>query len=282
MSSIFFLVTAVILLITAIMFIARYIILIFIMILSPLALIAFIIPGQEGKFKEWREALVAQSFFAPLFFALTWVVFKLASNPNFLGALKPATGTNYTDVITKLDTSAAALVLNYVLIIGFSIAALIFAKSMASKTAGFKAISGGIGTAAIGGAALAGRNVVGRGSSLVSEKYRDSWSKSSAGRAGLWLANKGGKASFDARGLAETKLGKATGASDVMGIAGKFSGKGGFHQATEDKAKEKLSMLKKFMDRRVPRKKILKRKRKIMKKERIRKIMMLRLKKRKM
>ena len=54
---------------------------------------------------------------------------------------------------------AVSLIVNYVLIIGFSIAALIFAKTMASKTAGFKAISGGIGTAAIGGGALAGRNV---------------------------------------------------------------------------------------------------------------------------
>ena len=68
MSSIFFLVTAVILLITAIMFIARYIILIFIMILSPLALIAFIIPGQEGKFKEWREGLGGSIIFRPIIF----------------------------------------------------------------------------------------------------------------------------------------------------------------------------------------------------------------------
>ena len=242
MSSIFFLVTAVILLITAIMFIARYIILIFIMILSPLALIAFIIPGQEGKFKEWREALVAQSFFAPLFFALTWVVFKLASNPNFLGALKPATGTNYTDVITKLDTSAAALVLNYVLIIGFSIAALIFAKTMASKTAGFKAISGGIGTAVIGGAALAGRNTIGRASGLVSEKYRDKWSESKLGRAGLWMADKGKKGSFDVR--ATETLGKVPGLGKELDIMGKAGGKGGFHQAVEDKAKRKAAYAK--------------------------------------
>jgi uncharacterized protein YcfJ len=240
------LIVAVILLIAGIMFAARFIILIFLMILSPLALIAYIIPGQMGKFNEWKDALIAQSFFAPIYFALTWVVFKLGTS--LLKVLSAPTGgvaqtKDMTDVFSA-PSSAMALIVNYVLIIGFSIAALIFAKTMASKTAGFKAISGGIGTATMGGVALAGRNTIGRASSLISETQREKWSKSAGGRAGLWLANKGSKASFDTRGLAETKLGKATGASDVMGIAGKFSGKGGFRQAVEDKAKEKAKYAK--------------------------------------
>lgn len=243
MSSVFMLVTAVVLLIAGIMFAARFIILIFLMILSPLALIAFIIPGQMGKFNEWKDALIAQSFFAPLYFALTWVVFKLGTS--LITILKtPQAGqtTDWTSIVTA-PSSAMALLLNYVLIIGFSIAALIFSKQMASKTTGFKAISGGIGTVAMGGVGLVGRNTIGRGSRAIAES---SWVKNKASgtgvgagfaRAGLWTANKGGKASFDTRGLAETKLGKATGASDVMGIAGKTSGKGGFRASVDAKAK---------------------------------------------
>ena len=46
MSSVFMLIVAVILLIAGIMFAARFIILIFLMIFSPLALIAYIMPGK--------------------------------------------------------------------------------------------------------------------------------------------------------------------------------------------------------------------------------------------
>lgn len=254
MSSIFMLVTAVILLISGIMFLARFIILIFLMILSPLALIAYIIPGMKGQFDKWKDALIDQSFFAPLFFALTWVVFKLANNPNFLGQSRgflSQGGAQWVDTITKAPTpSSMGLILNYVLVMGFAIAALIFSKQMASKTAGFKAISGGIGAAGIGGAALAGRNVIGRGSKMLADssglKNAASSGKwySKAAQAGLWTANKGGKASYDARGLADTKLGKATGVGETMGIAGKAGGVGGFAKAVDDKAKAKAQYAK--------------------------------------
>lgn len=241
MSSVFMLTSAILFLVTGIMFAARFIILVFLMILSPLALIAYIIPGQKGKFDEWKDALIAQSFFAPVYFALTWVAFNLGNS-----LLTPNLKTTFVDLVkdpTKDQVGAMSLLLNYVLVMGFGIAALIISKSMASKTAGFKAISGGIGAVALGGTALAGRNLVGRASSLVSEKYRDQWSKTAGGRAGLWLANKGKNASFDVRGLAETGVGKAMGAGNVLdsGVFGKTSGKGGFAKSVEEKAKKKAA-----------------------------------------
>src|SRR3989344_5330106 len=172
MSSVFMLITAVILLMAGVMFAARFIILVFLMILSPLALIAYVIPGQRGKFEEWKSALIAQSFFAPVYFALTWVVFKL-------GKALITTVQNPAGGWAKLTTDPQGvlpLIFNYVLIIGFSIAALVISKSMASKTKGFGAISGGIGTVAIGGAAWAGRNTAGRASGLISETQREKWS----------------------------------------------------------------------------------------------------------
>jgi len=246
MSSILMLIVAVIFLISAIMFASRFIILVFLMILSPLALIAFIIPGQQGQFNKWKESLISQSFFAPLFFALTWVVFKLGT------ALINANQTTgqWTDLTTK-PAGVIPLLFNYVLIIGFSIAALVISKQMATSgaTSGvFKAISGGIGTAAIGGAALAGRNTIGRASSLVSEKYRDTLSKNALGRSTLWLANKGKQSSFDARAVGDTKLMKSIGAdkyaNDMLGTAGKAGGKGGYKKMAEEKAKAKAAYAK--------------------------------------
>jgi len=131
---------------------------------------------------------------------------------------------------------------------GFAIVALVVSKSMASKTAGFKQVSGGIGAVALGSTALASRKIIGGTSSLISEKYRDQWSKSAGGRAGLWLANKGKNASFDVRGLGNSKLAKNVGAdsyiNDAMSTIGKAGGKGGFRQAEEDRAKEKAKYAK--------------------------------------
>lgn len=245
MSSIFMLVTAVIFLITAVMFVARFIILIFLMVLSPLAFIAFIIPGQDGQFKKWRDALIDQSFFAPIFFALTWVAFKIASTPNFL---KEYTGnsTDYTKLVTESPTTSMALILNYVLVIGFSVAALIFAKQMASKTAGFSAISGGI----ISGAAFAGRQSVGRGSKWIADQkwLKDKASGTGIGagfaRAGLWTTTKGAKGSFDLRGIGDTKLSKAVGGGEIFKGVGSTTGKGGLAKAVEEKAKEKAKYAK--------------------------------------
>src|SRR3990167_533411 len=243
MSSVFMLITAIILLMAGVMFAARFIILVFLMILSPLALIAYVIPGQKGKFEEWKSALIAQSFFAPVYFALTWVVFKLGNSLITVMKNDPtnATSGGWSNLVAE-PKSIMGLILNYVLIIGFSIAALVISKSMASKTAGFKAISGGIGTVAIGGAALAGRNTLGRASGLISESQREKWSKSNLGRAGLWMADKGKKGSFDVRGIDTLK--KVPGLGGELGIMGKAGGKGGFAAVVDPKAKAKATYSK--------------------------------------
>src|SRR3989344_1631968 len=243
MSSVFMLITAVILLMAGVMFAARFIILVFLMILSPLALIAYVIPGQKGKFEEWKSALIAQSFFAPVYFALTWVVFKLGNSLITVMKNDPtnATSGGWSNLVAE-PKSIMGLILNYVLIIGFSIAALVISKSMASKTAVFKAISGGIGTVAIGGAALAGRNTLGRASGLISESQREKWSKSNLGRAGLWMADKGKKGSFDVRGIDTLK--KVPGLGGELGIMGKAGGKGGFAAVVDTKAKAKATYAK--------------------------------------
>lgn len=245
LGSLFLLIASVIFLISGIMFITRFVILIFLMILSPLALIAIIIPGGMATFNKWKDALISQSFFAPLFFALTWVAFKIGSA---LIVTRPS-NTVWTELFTKpaaSETGTTGILLNFTLVIGFSIAALVFAKSMATKTAGFTQISGAIGSGAVGGAAFIGRQTIGRGANMISENKREAWSKTTLGRAGLWMADKGRSASFNVGGLADTKLGKMTGANKILdpNIIGKTTGVGGFAKATEEKAKKKAEYAK--------------------------------------
>lgn len=233
MSSVFMLSSAVIFLIAGIMFAARFIILIFLMILSPLALVAFAIPGMRGQFNKWLQALIDQSFFAPLFFALTWVAFKLGNS-----LITPK--ASWADIVNdpfQNQTATTALLLNYVLVMGFSIAALVISKQMAKSTPFFSAITGAIGTATVGTTAWAGRNTIGRGSKWITETQRENWSKSGLGRAGLWLADKGSSGSFDIRAIDTLK--KVPGLGDELGTIGKAGGKGGFSEAVKKKAEEK-------------------------------------------
>ncbi len=244
-SSTFMLVAAVILGITAIMFAARFIILIFLMVLSPVALIAIIVPGLRGRFDQWFSSLINQSFFAPVFLALTWVSFKLGST--LKGAITASGVTIEGKTLTEITTNtpgAIGLILNFILIIGFSIIALVVSKQMASKSAGFSSVSGAIGAGAFGGLATISRNTVGRGARWVSENQRDRLSKTALGRATLWTANKTASGSMDARSVSDSKLGKALGFDKTMGDFGKAGGKGGFNKVVDEKAKKEADYAK--------------------------------------
>jgi hypothetical protein len=248
MGSIFMLVASVIFLISGVMFIARFVILIFLMILSPLAFIAIAIPGGSQIFDKWKSALIDQSFFAPLFFALTWVSFKLGSALLTRSAEEQTVEAFWVDIFTANPAKQDGIVvilLNYVLVIGFSIAALVFAKQMATKTAGFTQftqISGAIGAGAVGATAWAGRQTVGRGGQLLtsSSKLQEAANKERTtyggkligglARATVYAGEKARSGTFDARNasvptsvvgdaiqgtVGRTKIGKAMGLNDV-------------------------------------------------------------------
>lgn len=236
------LIMAMILLVMTVMFLARYIILIFLMILSPLAAIGYMIPGLNSKFKEWWSALVNQSFFAPYFMLLTWVAIKLivALGPNFQSNKEFAT-------VATFPKDSLALFMNFALVIGFMVMALILSKKMATSTAGFAAVAGGIGAVSVGAVGFAGRQTIGRWSKGAANDT-DLKKRAAEGDVGarmkLGVANRFSKSSFDARGIAETKLGKAAGGKELLGGIGGTFGKGGFAGAVDEKAKKKAQYAK--------------------------------------
>lgn len=234
--SVFMLITAVIFLITGIMFVARFIILTFLMILSPIAFIAIIIPGRGGLFKTWLNALIDQSFFAPLFFALTWVVFKIAAGLQMGTSLLASNNADFAALLgTNPSKSSIALLMNFVLLMGFAIMALVLSKQMASKTAYFTTITGGIGAGAAGGTAWGLRNTVGASGAWLAGKMQaakgsDNWAKRTGARFLSYTGEKAAKSSFDARNasvptsvigdairgtVGRTKLGGKIGLNDV-------------------------------------------------------------------
>lgn len=247
MSAVFVFIVAVILLIASIMFVSRFVILIFIMILSPVAFVMFIIPGMKGKFDEWWKALINQSFFAPVFFGLTWVVFKLGMNENFLNGVREQ-NVVWGNIVTS-PSSITGLIINYFIVIGLSIFALSVSKGMAKSVSQFASVSTAIGTAAIGTAAWAGRNTIGRKALNVSnnKELRDAAAAGNmTARMKLWAAGKTAERSFDVRAIGGTGVGKALGLDKSMDSLGKAGGKDGFRKAVEEKAKAKTEYAKKY------------------------------------
>ncbi len=162
-SGIFMIVASIIFFMASIMFIARFIILIFLMILAPFAFIAFIIPGFSGRFWDWWASLFNQAFFAPVFFALMWVAFKVGS-AIVTKPLNSEYGTDWSYIITD-PKKAFGAVINYVLVLGLFITALTISKQMASKgstAAAFGAITAAGGAVAFGGTSWAMRSSVGK------------------------------------------------------------------------------------------------------------------------
>ena len=161
--SLFFLVAAFVFLAIGFLFIGRFVILVFLMILSPLAFASVALPEDKYS-KMWWNKLLDQCIFAPVFMALLWVSFQVLD-----GILKPSTSTLEkvvtADGLNKIE--ALPLVMNFIIIIAMLLFCLFVAKqfgAMGASTAmnaGNKIKSWGQGK--IRGGAAWGGGKIGRG-----------------------------------------------------------------------------------------------------------------------
>ena len=132
--SIFMLVAAFVFFAAAIMFIIRIITLVMLMVLSPLAFVSWLLPGASGLASTWWSKLWSQSFFAPLYLALAYIVVATINSPAFRdsfdklannGTLAAAlTGTTYTPVI---------IIFNFIILIGLMVGCLVVAQSLGAR-----------------------------------------------------------------------------------------------------------------------------------------------------
>ena len=79
--------SAFILLVVAIMFIARIVILWMVMIFSPIAFIGMVLPGMSKYSKMWLDYLINQSFFAPAFLFMFMLSTKFVNSEMIAGLL---------------------------------------------------------------------------------------------------------------------------------------------------------------------------------------------------
>ncbi|MGM0629445.1 MAG: hypothetical protein ACQESA_03385 [Patescibacteria group bacterium] len=243
-----------ILLAGAFFLIVRLIMFILLIILSPLAFVAAILPQTSGLFKSWFRTLSNNALFAPIFMALLYASLKvlLAAESGGIissdSSLANATqGTvNPADTTTSLDPNAAAVMFQTIIAIGMLFASLIVAKSLSIQGAnkvsamGSKWGRAAAGGATIGAAAFGARRTIGSGAARVrdSEKMRKWESSSNRFKAkmatlGFGAADKTAKSSFDVR---------TTGATG--NALGKAGGKGGYDAIRDKKIKKETERMR--------------------------------------
>lgn len=226
------------------LFITRTVVLIFLMILSPLAFLARALPQTKGYFSKWLSTLLNQSFFAPLYMVLIWVVFKTVG-ANYTGP--DGQGMNFAAFMMGGKDFVGTLY-TFLIIIAFMIGSLLVAKTMGAYGGNFAREWAG--KLSFGVAGWAGRNTIGRVFNNVSKSdTMDRWKNANykgmnplrhmvaGAQRGVAGAFEGGaKGSFDIRGVG--------GFGNAGGGLGKAGGVGGIQKAIEDDKKRRAELQK--------------------------------------
>jgi len=242
----------------ALLFIMRTVVLIFLLILSPLAFAAAVLPATKSYFNEWLHKLMGNAFVAPLFLLPIFVVVSIINS----GELLKATGVNGDTLIALVafneenyDVSATIkIALAYAILLGLIMGSYAIAKKTAGGIANMSVkYSGKLTGMAVGGAAVLGRRFPGRlGRALRDNEYLKGKRKEGgvagfAARAALRTSDKAARSSFDVRA---TRAGKAAEgglqAAGVTGGLGRATGKGGYDKFIEEQSKERTARAKRL------------------------------------
>ena len=168
---ILFLIVAFVFFAGAIMLITRFVVLVILLIFSPIAFIAMVLPQTQGIASQWWSALFKQSFFAPAFFLMIWISLLI------LDGLREPLGLDQTGVdfarALNGDTGAITVILNFAIVVGFLIGSLIVANRLGAHGSSTLIQTGkrwGL-TATGSTTSFLAANTVGRGARWAGRKY---------------------------------------------------------------------------------------------------------------
>ena len=244
--SLLMLITAFVFFAAAILFMIRLVVLMFLMMISPIAFIGSILPKTQGMAKRWWSELFSQAFFAPVYLMFVYIVASGITSTAFKVTMATAGNDDtFSGLFSASGGGTIIILFNFILIIALLLGALISAKSMGAAGAGGvismgkglqKWGQGAIGGATFGAAGRLGRSTIGAGFNKMAENLEKSdhatkW----YGKMGLKGMRSVADSSFDAR---NTTLGKAA-AGAIPGGLGEGI-KGGYITKTKEKRKAEI------------------------------------------
>ena len=147
------LIVAFVLFAVGLLFLIRTAVLWFLLIISPLAFAAFVLPGTRGYANKWLNTFLSNVFWAPAFMALYYVAARIYTSPAFKNTLR--------------DDSVEVGIISFIMVTILVLASLIVSKQLgayASSTVtkwstGWMNKTGG----------FAGRHTIGRGANAIRE-----------------------------------------------------------------------------------------------------------------
>ena len=210
--SVLMIVTAGVFIASAMLIFFRFVQLIIVLMFSPIAFAAWILPSTKKYWTQWWDKLITQLIFAPVYFMFIWMVMKAIS----MGGLR-APG-EFDNAFAGNAQAFFGLIASYIIIIMLMSYSLVLAKELGASGAETAT------KAAKGFQGFVGRNTVGRASSRIANSQAMQKLVSTVPFAGR-LAQK----PFDS--LAKQSWG------------GK---KGGFDQAEKDAIKDKAEQAKRL------------------------------------
>ncbi len=161
LGSVVFLIISFVFLAVACLFVVRYITLVILLMLSPVAYMGMALPFMKKYSDDWWNSLNGQLLFAPIYMIMTSIILVLMSSDNFI----TKTG-NWSDLITNGSGAAPtatvggdasiSILFNFVVVIGLLIASLVIAKSTSTQGSKFIGQATGKVTAFAGGAVMGG------------------------------------------------------------------------------------------------------------------------------
>jgi hypothetical protein len=113
-----------------IMLAIRLVYLSFLMIVSPIGFAGMAVPQFQDFAKKWWKTLIDQSFFAPVLFLLIYISLRVTDS---FASVAPE--RSLANAIMNPQSSSMAIVMMFLLIIGFLVFSLIAAKSMGAQGA---------------------------------------------------------------------------------------------------------------------------------------------------
>ncbi len=218
LGSVMFLVASFAFLAGAFLLISRFVVLIFLMILAPLAFVGIALPGLKKQSGVWLSALVRYSLFAPAYMILTWFVIEVINSNAFRHTIGLDHGASFAKVV---DGGNMAIIFNFIIVIAFIVASVLISNYFGIKGSGVVMKWGA--AARKFGQGVVGRTTIGRPAGLARQglaKAEESIRGSApTGRVGRTLraigigATKGAKKT--AKGVEAMKFGSGVSRIDV-------------------------------------------------------------------
>ena len=196
-----FIITAFVMFSLAFILIARFVMLIFLIILAPIGFAGLAVPKLSSMAHKWWSQLFEQTITAPVLLLMLYIALRVITDVKFLSGLGVIDASAATGVIGGTNLPGfAGWILSFLVAMGLLIAVTITAKSMSAFGAGVA--MKGAGALSFGATAFGMRATVGAGSHYFAQKVRSSkFGATKTGRLFAGGLDKGAKGSFDIRGV---------------------------------------------------------------------------------